>query len=87
MLLNDYLKAVDLLTISNTSLKLEKQVKELSEKSKDNEYVIKAKLAEKDQEVLDLKKLDRTKEKSLAALSDKVMKLMKEVQNLKKQKQ
>jgi len=86
MLLDDYIKAVDLLTISNIRLRLEKQVKELSEKSKDSEYIIKAKLMEKDQQVQDLKKLDKSKEKSLAALSDKVMKLMIEVQQLKKEK-
>jgi hypothetical protein len=46
-LLEDYLKAVDLLMIVNDKSKLEKQVKELNEISKDNEYLIKAKLQEK----------------------------------------
>jgi hypothetical protein len=36
--------------------KLEKQVKELKEKSKDNEYLIKAKLEEKDEEIQILKR-------------------------------
>jgi integrase len=39
-LLEDYLKAVDLLTINEDSNILHKKVQELKEKSKDNEYVI-----------------------------------------------
>jgi len=49
--LQDYCKAVDLLTINNTELKLEKEVKELSKKSKDDEYIIKGKLREKDEQI------------------------------------
>jgi hypothetical protein len=47
-LLQDYVKAVDLLTIHSDNSKLEKQVKELKEKSKDDDNLIKAKLQEKD---------------------------------------
>lgn len=50
-LLYDYVKAVDLLTILNDKSKLEKQVRELKEKSKDNDYLIKAKLQEKDEQI------------------------------------
>ncbi len=53
--LEDYLKAVDLLTINGDKLVLQKQVTELTEKSKDNEYIIKAKLQEKDDEVRNMK--------------------------------
>jgi hypothetical protein len=84
-LLEEYLKAVNDLTI-NEEFRLRQQVTQLSERSKNNEYIIKAKLAEKDQEVKDLKNLDKRNEKSLAALSDKVMILMKEVQHLKSKK-
>lgn len=48
-LFEDYIKSVDLLTAYNNKSKLEKQVKELKEKSKDNEYIIKAKLQEKEE--------------------------------------
>jgi hypothetical protein len=41
--LEDYLKAVDLLTISNDKVVLGKQVAELTQKSKDNEYIIRDK--------------------------------------------
>jgi hypothetical protein len=50
-LLEDYLKAVDLLTINSDKLILQKQVTELKEKSKDSEYIIKAKLLEKDDQL------------------------------------
>jgi len=52
--LEDYLKAVNLLTINNTELTLEKEVKELSEKNKQNEYIIKGKLQEKDEQLISL---------------------------------
>ena len=49
--LEDYLKAVDLLTINSDKLILQKQVLELKEKSKDSEYIIKAKLQEKENQI------------------------------------
>jgi nitrogen fixation/metabolism regulation signal transduction histidine kinase len=45
------LKAVDLLTINSDKLVLQKQVLEAKEKSKDSEYIIKAKLQEKDEQI------------------------------------
>jgi integrase len=53
--LEDYLKAVDLLTINSDKLILEKQVLELKEKSKDSEYIIKAKLQEKEEQIQNMK--------------------------------
>jgi len=67
-LLQEYIKAVDHLTF-DTGYKLQEQVEELTEKTKDNDYMIKAKLQEKDD--------------ALVTLSDQVMKLMAEVQELK----
>jgi hypothetical protein len=49
--LEDYLKAVNLLTINGDKIILQKQVSELREKSKDGEYIIKAKLQEKDDQL------------------------------------
>ena len=49
--LEDYLKAVDLLTINGDNIVLQKQVAELTEKSRDNEYIIKAKLQEKENQI------------------------------------
>ena len=53
--LEDYLKAVDLLTINSDKVILQKQVLELKEKSKDSEYIIKAKLQDKDNEIENMK--------------------------------
>ena len=50
-LLDDYIKAIDLLTIFTDKSKLEKQVRELNEKSRDNDYLIKAELQEKDEQI------------------------------------
>ncbi len=51
--LHDYLKAVDLLTINydNNKSTLQKQVSELTEKSREENYIIKGKLAEKEKEI------------------------------------
>ncbi|MGB6629579.1 MAG: hypothetical protein WBE61_15740 [Nitrososphaeraceae archaeon] len=63
-LLEDYIKSVDLLTIHNDKSKLEKQVKELKEKSKDSEYIIKAKLQEKDEQIKTMKEQMRSMQES-----------------------
>jgi hypothetical protein len=70
-LLEDYLKAVDSLTINkiHNNKKLEKEIDELREKNENNEYVIKSKLQEKDD--------------ALIALSDQVTNLMEEMQRIK----
>jgi hypothetical protein len=48
--LHDYLKAIDLLTISDEN-KLSKKIKELSDKNNVQEYVINGKLQEKDEQI------------------------------------
>jgi hypothetical protein len=69
--LDDYMKAIPLLTINGNNVLLQKQIDELTEKANGNDYFIKAKLQEKDD--------------AMTVLSDQVMKLMEEVQSLKKQ--
>jgi hypothetical protein len=53
-LLEDYLKAVDLLTI-NDETRLSKQVQDLREKNRDSQYIIHSKLQEKDDQIQILK--------------------------------
>jgi hypothetical protein len=53
-LLEDYIKALDLLTINSDNLVLNKQIHKLEEKNKENEYVIKGKLQEKDEQIKSL---------------------------------
>jgi hypothetical protein len=50
-LLQDYMNAVDLLTINNDNRILQEQVQKLKEKNKDNEYVVKGKLEERDNDI------------------------------------
>jgi len=61
-----------MLTINASDLVLQKQVQELTEKTNNNDYLLKANLQEKDD--------------ALMTLSDQVMKLMQEVQELKNQR-
>jgi hypothetical protein len=67
--LDDYLKSVELLTINADTLILQKHVQELTEKTNNNDYLLRARLQEKDD--------------ALVTLSDQVMKLMVEVKELK----
>jgi integrase len=53
--LQDYLKAVDELTIDGDTKLLQKQVAELEEKRRDSDYIIQAKLREKEGEIEELK--------------------------------
>ena len=66
--LEDYLKAVDLLTINNDKVILQKEVAELQQKSKDNEYIIRGKLQEKDEEMKTMKEQFNTMQSQLQTL-------------------
>jgi hypothetical protein len=72
--LEDYLKAVPLLTINGDNIVLQKQVEELKEKSKDSEYTIRATLYEKDKEIKKMKEemlsMQESQKEILALLKD-----------------
>ena len=85
-MLEDYLKVIDLLTINKKQKILEKQIIELREKSCDNEYIIKTKLKEKDEQLQELKKNDKVKEDALAHLSDQLLGLSERIQQLERKK-
>jgi hypothetical protein len=70
--LEDYLKAVPILTINADKLILRKQVEELTEKSKDNEYIIKGKLDEKDKQIQDLIKKQEEMEGKFQMIFSKI---------------
>ena len=53
-LLEDYLKASDLLTIDSDSILLNNQIKKLEDRNEENEYIIKGKLQEKDEQIKSL---------------------------------
>jgi integrase len=69
-LLKEYLSAVDLLTIHDDKTKLEKQVKELTEKSIDSEYIIEGRLREKDKQIQTLVKKQEEFEQLIQSLID-----------------
>jgi hypothetical protein len=54
--LEDYLKAIELLTVNPDKSRLDARIIELTQKSKDNDYIIKAKLLEKDNEIQEMKR-------------------------------
>ena len=83
--LEDYLKAAEMLTINDDKLTLQKQVTELTEKSKEENYIIKGKLSEKEKEIQLLRQRDSMNTDAIANLSDQVMMLMTEVHEMKKQ--
>ena len=76
------LKAVNLLTTSEEN-KLKTQVKELTKKNNEKEFVLNVAMMQKDKEVEDLRKQDKIKEEALIRLSDQVMLLMKDIQRIK----
>jgi hypothetical protein len=54
-LLEDYLKAAGMLSVNDDKITLQKQVAELTEKSREENYVIRGKLSEKDEEMRSMK--------------------------------
>jgi hypothetical protein len=75
--LEDYLKAVPLLTINGDNVILQKQVEELDEKSKNNDYIIRGKLEEKDEQIKNLSE----KFESMQSMLEKVITATTQVQN------
>ena len=84
-LLNDYQKATDFLTISAEHL-LQKEAKELSQKTDQESYAVKGRLAEKDKEISVLLQRDAMNEDAISALSDKLQVVMTEIEKLKNRK-
>lgn len=82
--LEDYLKAIDLLTINNTRVPLEKQIAELTEKGKNKEFIIQTELLEKEKEIQALKKRDILNTESIAGMSEVILNMKKDIEILKK---
>jgi hypothetical protein len=66
----DYKKAIDLLTIDSSKSRLEKQIKEIKEKSKDNDNLIKSKLEEKENQIQTLMKKQEQFQQLIQSLID-----------------
>jgi hypothetical protein len=82
-LLDDYLKAISHLTIS-TEHRLSKQMDDIIQQSRDNNSSIKSKLYDKQHAITNLTERNSLNVDAIASLSDQVMKLMEEIEILKK---
>lgn len=82
----DYLKAVELLTFENNNSKLEKEISDLNEKNKENEYIISGKLQEKEMEMKELKEQQLDSAEAIAVLSDRLTKALEDIELLKENK-
>ena len=82
-LLDDYLKAIPALTIGSEH-RLQNQIKKIEEETRNNETNIKSQLYEKEQTIAILTDGNSSNTDAIAALSDQVMKLIREIEMLKK---
>jgi hypothetical protein len=81
-ILEDYLKAVPSLTISSEN-KLQKQMEQVAEESRNSDARIKSELYEKGLTIANLTERDSLNSDAIASLSDTVTKLMEEIEILK----
>lgn len=81
-LLDDYLKAIDSLTFSDSNV-LKKQFVQLEQKRSQAIDELNLRVSDKSREIERLQQSDCTKVDAIAALSDKLQDLMEEVENLK----
>ena len=81
--MQDYLKAVDSLTVNNSKLKLETEIKQLSEKSKEDEYIIRGKLQEREHELSILTKHDSINTETITYLVDEITRIREDMKMLK----
>ena len=68
--LQDYLKAVDILTVNGDKTVFQKQVEKIKQETKDNEYIIKGKLQERDEQIQKLMKKQEHFEEIIQSLID-----------------
>jgi integrase len=84
-MLNDYLKAVPLLTISSEN-RIQKQMEDVIQQSRINNDNIKSELYEKEHTINTLMEKNRSNTDAIEALSDKLQELTYEIERLKTQK-
>ena len=83
--LDDYRKAVELLTINQDRTLLSQKIYQLSEQNKNNEYIIQGKLEEKDKEMQLLRHRESFNSDAIAVLSDQIQELKNQIDKLQKQ--
>ena len=85
-LLEDYLKAVDVLTINDDKLLFDKQLSVLETKYNIENYMMEGKIAEKERQLSELKEVDNLNRNAIADLSEQLLKVLKDVEILKASK-
>jgi hypothetical protein len=78
--LEDYLKAVDLLTIHEDKIKLERKIQEIKERTEDSRKVVDSRLEQKDSEILEWKKKYLNDVKGLIQQMNSMKEFQKETQ-------
>lgn len=81
-MLNEYSKAVDLLTIYGDN-RLKKKIREIELQSESNSTGMRSELFSKQEEIMSLSKQNVTNSDAIAALSEQVIRLTEEIQLLK----
>ena len=76
------MRAIELLTINADKVTLQKQIVELTEKSKEENYIIKGKLADKEKEIELLNQRDSMNSEAISRLSDELITISRRVQDL-----
>jgi hypothetical protein len=82
-LMQDYLKSVNSLTINNKSPILKKQLTDLLEKNQFNERYMSEKIQESKKEMSIMKHSDSLNREAIASLSDRLMAMQKDIEDLK----
>lgn len=82
--MEDYLKAEGLLTTNDDKIAIYKQVAELTEKSKEENYIIKGKLSEKENEIQLLRQRDSMNAEAIASSSDQIITIFSRLAELEK---
>jgi integrase len=83
-LLMDYLKAAVVLTFYSENLQLSKKLQDLEEINHNNNYIIKGKLQEKDEEIRDLLTRDQLKDEVIASISDQLLEIKEKIKEFEK---
>jgi hypothetical protein len=79
----EYLKALDLLTLDESN-RLQRRLAELTLKNTDNEYLLRAKFAEKENEISILRQDNSLHSDAIIRLGDKIDQLMGRIHELEK---
>jgi hypothetical protein len=84
--LEDYCKAVNLLTVNEDKVILQKKIDGLKEKSENSAILIEAKLSAKEKEIELLRQKDSVNTDAISTLSDRLTKVIQEIEEMKKRK-